>query len=519
MSRSGCINKIPVTWQSICLSDIFYDPQNDIVSGPFGSNLKTSDYTNDGVPILRIQNIKRNKFVNKNIKYTSQNKADQLDRHNYKKGDIVITKLGDPVGKVCIIPDNMDDGIIIADLVRARLNHSLVSKKFIVYQLNSGRVIQQFKAKTKGTTRPRVSLNQVRELNIILPPLNEQHRIVSKIEELFSKLDYAERELKKAQKQLEKYRQALLKNAFEGKKTTLLERLTKLITKGSSPKWQGINYVDDDNQTLFITSENVQETYIDLKKKKFVENLFNEKQKRTVLKKGDVLLNIVGASIGRSAIFDYDYIANINQAVALIRILPVLNHRYLCYFLNSQIARHYYQARMVDVARANLSLKDVSEIPIPFCPLGEQEQIVQELETKFSLIANLENIIKTNLPQIEGFRYVVLKKAFKGELVLQNPDDEDISKLLQKIQEEKEDYLNVQKEVRKKKPKGRLIMKKDKSIKEILKGVDSSIEAEELWLQSKHEKDIEAFYAELKKIETEINIETKEKKSLIGLKR
>ncbi|MCK5707981.1 MAG: hypothetical protein KAI43_10045, partial [Candidatus Aureabacteria bacterium] len=81
------------------------------------------------------------------------------------------------------------------------------------------------------------------------------------------------------------------------------------------------------------------------------------------------------------------------------------------------------------------------------------------------------------------------------------------------------DYLNAQKEVQKKKTKGRLIMKKDKSIMEILKEVDSSIEAKDLWLQSAHEKDIDAFYAELKKIEFEINVETKGKISLIGLKK
>jgi type I restriction enzyme S subunit len=506
MSKSRCANKIPVTWQSVCLSDIFYDPQNDIVSGPFGSNLKTSDYTNDGVPILRIQNIKRNELVNKNIKYTSRNKADQLDRHNYKKGDIVITKLGDPVGKVCIIPDNMDDGIIIADLVRARLNHSLVSKKFIVYQLNSERVIQQFKAKTKGTTRPRVSLNQVRELNIVLPSLNEQHRIVSKIEELFSELDYAERELKKAQRQLEKYRQALLKSAFHGELTQ------KKVKKGELPKgWKQVKFNDfcelqrgyDLPLSKIVSGEYPVVTSSGI-------NGYHNKYKA----KGPCLITGRSGNVGNVYYVDIDYYWPHNTVLFVKDFRNNLPKYIYYYFLQFD-----FKSYSSSTAVPTLDRKQLYNEIVPVPTLLEQEQIVQELETKFSLIENLENTIKTNLHKIEGFRYVVLKKAFKGELVPKNPDDEDASKLLQKIQEEKEDYLNAQKKVQKKKPKGRLLMKKDKSIMEILKEVDSSIEAEELWLQSKHEKDIEAFYAELKKIETEINIETKGKKSLIGLKR
>ena len=90
-----------------------------------------------------------------------------------------------------------------------------------------------------------------------------------------------------------------------------------LITKGASPKWQGINYKR--KGTLFITSENVREGYIDISKPKYLENKINEILPRSILRKEDILINIVGASIGRAAKYNYEYLANINQAVALVR--------------------------------------------------------------------------------------------------------------------------------------------------------------------------------------------------------
>lgn len=525
MSRSGCINKIPVTWQSVCLSDIFYDPQNDIVSGPFGSDLKTSDYTNDGVPILRIQNIKRNEFVNKNIKYTSQNKADQLDRHNYKKGDIVITKLGDPVGKACIISDNMDDGIIIADLVRARLNHSLVSKKFIVYQLNSERVIQQFKAKTKGTTRPRVNLNQVRELNIALPPLKEQHRIVAKIEELFSEIDHAEEELKKAKRQLETYRQALFKSAFEYRdswNTYRVQDVFELIDGDRGKNYPKQSDYLDDGYCLFLSTKNVRSNYFSFEEKVFILKEKHENLRNGTLQRGDIALTTRG-TLGNVALYDETIpysIVRINSGMVIMRCKDASNNlKYLSNYIISPFFKEQIKQKHTGTAQPQLPLSILKNFEIAIPCKKEQDKIVSELETKISLMENLSNTIDMGLKKNKVFRSAILIKAFKGELVPQNPDDKDASNLLQKIKKEKEDYLNVQKEFRGEKPKGKLIMKKDKSIKEILKEVDSPIEAEELWLQSKHEKDIEAFYAELKKIETEINIETKGKKSLIGLKR
>jgi len=211
--------QLPEGWVMALLADLAENPKNDIVDGPFGSNLKANEYTETGVPIVRLQNIKRNYFLNKNIKCVTTKKAKQLARHSFMPGDLLITKLGAPLGVACIAPHDFQEGIIVADIVRARLPEDKVNTKYIAYLINSPSVIQQFKRNTKGTTRPRVNLKFMRSLQLPIAPYEQQKHIVTKIEELFSHIDAGIEALKKSQQLLKQYRQSVLKAAVTGELT------------------------------------------------------------------------------------------------------------------------------------------------------------------------------------------------------------------------------------------------------------------------------------------------------------
>jgi len=294
-------------------------------------------------------------------------------------------------------------------------------------------------------THKRYWISHYSKLPIPVPPLPEQHRIVDKIEELFSSLDKGIESLKTAQQQLKVYRQAVLKWAFEGKLTNCELKMSKLgehadlITKGASPRWQGFNYIDDENQLLFVTSENVRDNFIDVSKPKYLSLELNKIQKRSILKKEDVLFNLVGASIGRAAIFSLDKIANINQAVAIIRLKESIFNKYVSLFLNAEIAKQMYLEKIVDVARANLSLTDVANIQIPLpSKLEDQHAIVAEIESRLSVCDKIEESIEQSLKQSEALRQSILKEAFEGKLVPQDPNDEPASVLLARIKAERE---------------------------------------------------------------------------------
>jgi len=172
-----------------------------------------------------------------------------------------------------------------------------------------------------------------------------------------------------------------------------LSILCETITKGSSPKWQGVNYVDSSDGILFITSENVRNYYLKLDKAKYVEVKFNKIEPRSILKRNDILMNIVGASIGRTAFFDLEEVANINQAVCLIRMLNTnrfFEMKYFLYFFNSPVCIGYMFDKQVDNARPNLSMTNISQFAIPFPSKNEQKRIVAKVDQLMVLCDELE---------------------------------------------------------------------------------------------------------------------------------
>jgi type I restriction enzyme S subunit len=196
------------------LSEVVDDWKEDIVSGPFGSNLVVADYKNEGVPIIRLQNIQRMKFINSDIKYVTPEKAEELKRHSYNPGDIVIAKLGIPVGKACKISEKFEKGILVADVVRVRVDKKENDVHFMEYLLNSNFVAEQLNSKIIGSTRPRVNLYDVRDLILPVPSKLEQQKIASKLDKQMAQIDIMKKETDKQLKAVNQLPASILNEVF-----------------------------------------------------------------------------------------------------------------------------------------------------------------------------------------------------------------------------------------------------------------------------------------------------------------
>jgi type I restriction enzyme, S subunit len=194
-----------------------------------------------------------------------------------------------------------------------------------------------------------------------------------------------------------------------------LDSLSRLITKGSSPKWQGVNYVNADEGILFITSENVGNHQLrKLDDLKYVESRFRDIEPRSMLKRGDILMNLVGASIGRTAVYDLDLEANINQAVALVRLVEISEGplvRYLLQYFNSPTAIDFMLGSRVITAQPNMSLTDAREFPIPLPPLAEQHRIVAKVDALMALCDRLEASLAATAATRRRLLYALLAEA------------------------------------------------------------------------------------------------------------
>lgn len=148
--------------------------------GPFGSNLKASDYTSEGIRIIQLQNIGDGEFNDEYKIYTSEEKADELLSCNIYAGEIILSKMGDPVGRACIIPDNLKRCVMASDGIRLVVNETKYSKYFVYSLINSKPIREAIENKATGSTRKRIGLDELRNIELIMPKsLSEQIKIAS----------------------------------------------------------------------------------------------------------------------------------------------------------------------------------------------------------------------------------------------------------------------------------------------------------------------------------------------------
>jgi len=412
-----------------------------------------------------------------------------LEKEKYilKEGDIVISRAGS-VGYSCLIT-NPKNAVFGSYLIRFRPLVSIVNERYLAVFLKSPFYWNLISEKSIGIAIPNVNASKLKEIPIPLPPLPEQQRIVSKIEELFTKLDAGVDALKKAKEQIKRYRQAVLKYAFEGKLTeewreanmdklesvsVLLERIkeerkNKLGKKYRElapidtselpelPKgWMWVRVKDIGEVVTGTTPSKTKQEYYgkdypffkptDLNAgyyvKKSEDSLSKEGiSKARLLPSKSILVTCIGATIGKTGFIRIPGASNqqINAIIPYDSILPEYIY-FIC--ISPQFQKSIVgNASATTLPILNKSSFEVLLLPLP--PLPEQQKIVEEIEQRFSVADEVEKAIDNSLKQAERLRQSILKKAFEGKLVPQDPSDEPAEKLLEKFKAEKEKELEI----------------------------------------------------------------------------
>lgn len=185
--------------------------------GPFGSNLKVSDYRDSGVPLIFVRNIRKAVFSGKSTHSISQRKAQELNAHQAKGGDILIAKMGDPPGDACLYPEDAPTAVITADCIRMQISPLLNNVKSVfVHFINSKHVRDQIRQITMGVAQQKISLSRFASIALPLPPLTEQTEIIREVEHRLSAADRLEDVLVQQFDRSLAARQTLLAEAFLG---------------------------------------------------------------------------------------------------------------------------------------------------------------------------------------------------------------------------------------------------------------------------------------------------------------
>lgn len=303
-----------------------------------------------------------------------------------------------------------------------------VSTDYLRYFIESKYLL--LNTKKKGTGTPHLNANILKESKIFVPSLEEQERIVARIEELFSDLDDAVETLKETKQKLYKYKQAILKDAFAGKLTNSkiksVKNLSHFIEQPRYGTSQKCKYVDNmkdytavyripniDALTGTINSE-------DLKYSKFDSNELDKLK----LQENDILIirsNGSSSIVGTAAMIRKQD-TNAIFAGYLIRIRikekSMLSAKYLLLYLGSYDARRYIETVSKSTSGVNnINSQEIKKLPIPYFSLEEQKKIVYAIDTRLSAYNKIEQTVEDALNQASALRQSILKQAFEGRLI------------------------------------------------------------------------------------------------------
>lgn len=312
-------------------------------------------------------------------------------------------------------------------------NNDYITNKFIFYVAQSHIFRNQLEGLASATTLPIVNKGKFLSISIPVPSLLIQNKIVEKIEELFSDLDYGIENLKKVKEQLKVYRQAVLSAAFSGKltedlinaSTRLLNNELNLVELGKYAfvtKLAGFEFTKyvkykDKGEIPVIRAQNVNKFGFIERNFIYVDRSIMEKLPRSRIYGGEILMVFVGAGLGNVGIVPLHKEYFLGPNVAKIDLKEEFYNRYIFHYLSSTRGFGKIFKMSKATAQGSISMANIRTIEVPLISLEKQQKIVEEVETRLSVCDKIEETIEESLIQSDSLRQSILKQAFEGKLV------------------------------------------------------------------------------------------------------
>ena len=386
----------------------------------------------------------------------------------FYRGDLLYGKLRPYLNKVAVADF---DGVCSTDILVFQQN-SFIVNTFLKLCLLKSDFVEFANSTVTGVQHPRTSHKKLSDYPIPLPPPSEQHRIVSKIESIFAQIDAIKKSLEKIKLLVKQQKQSILKDAFEGKLVlqnpndqsieTVLQKTRKIFEReidvgmaqsnwcviqleeyikiAARIGWRGLKKseyarkgalllavkdIGDDGQ---IHYDGVLDHLSDFR---------YEESPEIKIQKNDILITKDG-TIGKIGfVHTIPTKTTVNSSILVVRPLKLIYPRYLFYYFKAPIFQKIVRDKIKGTAVPHLFQRDIKKFQINIAPLNEQKRIVSKIESIFGNIDSIEKQVNDAVRSLNTLKQSVLKLAFEGKLVPQDPNDEPASVLLEKIKLQK----------------------------------------------------------------------------------
>lgn len=405
-------------WQTKMLAatcDVFAD----------GDWIESKDQSPKGIRLIQTGNVGEGLFKDRVAKarYISEATFKRLRCTEIFEGDCLISRLPDPVGRSCLLPDTGERMITAVDCTIVRFNPKQVIPEFFNYYSQSNDYLSSVDAETTGTTRNRISRSKLGQTPIPVPSLPEQQRIVGILDEAFDGIatakSNAEKNLQNARALFESHLQSVFTQRGERWVENKLKALTTKIGSGATPRGGEESYKPEG--ISLIRSLNVHDFGFKYRRLAFLDDAQADELSNVEVQPRDVLLNITGASVARCCIVPDDVLpARVNQHVSIIRpIAGKLNADFLHYLLISKT----YKDQLLQAGseggstRQAITKAQIQDFTIAYpATVTEQKTIAAKLATMLTEAQRLESLYQRKLAALDALKKSLLHQAFSGAL-------------------------------------------------------------------------------------------------------
>ena len=387
-----------------------------------GNWIESKDQSSDGIRLVQTGNVGIGEFKDRREKarWISDETFDRLKCQEIIPGDCLVSRLPDPVGRACIIPETGDKMITAVDCSILRFDQSTLIPEFFSYFAQTKEYLINIESKCTGATRKRISRKNLGTIPIPLPPPPEQKRIIAILDDMFAGITKAvtnaEKNLANTREMFESYLNQVFTQKGEGWGKKKLIDLCHQITVGhvgsmaSKYTEQGIP---------FLRSQNVQPFRIVLDNIKYIDDAFNSSLSKSSLSPGDVVIVRTGYPGTAAVIPQLLPLANCSDLV-IARPKDKLNPYFLAAVMNSVYGKNTVGGNLVGAAQKHFNVSAAKNMIIAFPALKEQCEIVHNIERFQIETKRLETIYRKKLSALAELKQSILQKAFTGELTADN---------------------------------------------------------------------------------------------------
>ncbi|MEB3294731.1 MAG: restriction endonuclease subunit S [Synechococcales bacterium] len=437
------MSELPMGWEISSLAQVV----SKLVDGSHSPPSKQAD----GLPMLSARNISDGRIIFDDYRLIKQADFEIEDRRtNIRPGDVLLTIVG-AIGRTVIVPNLFQKFTLQRSVAVIRL-HDGIDSEYLKYVFDAPEFQEWMLENAKGTAQKGIYLKKLGSAHIPVAPLNEQRRIVAKLDRLFARSRCAREELGRVSGLVQRYKQAVLAAAFRGDLTAdWREKSGKLRTEWRNVSLDNLiscsqnglskRYGSDGQEIVVLRLADIKDYKVCLSEPRKIKLTKQEKDKY-ILQIGDILVVRVNGSkdiVGRLVLITEELNAGYCDHFIRLSLNSECNPEWLSYHGNSERFRKYISENIVSSAGQNTvsqgTLKDyVLEVPC----LEEQKEIVQRIEKLFKAIDLIEQEHQQASKLLDRLEQATLSKAFRGELVPQDPNDEPAAVLLERIQSDRQ---------------------------------------------------------------------------------